>query len=443
MAQPLPVSNRRVRGSRLRRLVVALALAAAALAPLASATPAQAWTTTCTNTACPSSAAWNAARWTSWWGNDITGTSTAGANCTNYAAWKLSGNGVARINYLGNANNWDDRARALAIPVDRTPAVGAIAQWNSGTYGHVAYVESVFGTTVTVSESNWGGAWLHRRQMAVSEVENFIHFMDAVTPPTASRKIVGTPDFTGDGRSDVLRVTPEGLLALYRGNGQGQFAPGSGAAIGSGWSPFLHVIAPGDFDGDGRADVIGILPDGSMRLYPGNGAGGWANSTGVRIGSAWLGLRTVFSPGDFTGDSYPDIIAVRSDGSMRLYAGNGTGGWATGVGTLVGYGWKTSGSVFSPGDFTGDGKADVLGIGGDGSMRLYPGNGTGGFSNPAGNQIGTGWAPFVAVTSPRDFTGDAMSDVLAVGSTGSMYLYRGNGTGGWLTGMAETIGTGF
>lgn len=443
MARPGILGNVGVRRSTGRWLLALVALTATVLAPLAIVTPAQAWTTTCTNSNCPDSAAWDSARWTSWWGNYVTGTNTAGANCTNYAAWKLSRNGVARVSSLGNANNWDDRARALSIPVDRTPAVGAIAQWNAGTYGHIAYVEAVHGSTVTVSESNWNNTWLHRRQMAVSEVENFIHFKDIVTAPVVSKRAIGTPDFDGDGRSDVLRITADGTLYLYRGNGQGGWDTGSGIAIGSGWAAFSAVIAPGDFSGDGRSDLIAVLSDGTMRLYLGNGAGGWADGSGAQIGSGWAGLRTVFSPGDFTGDRHRDIVAVRTDGSMYVYAGNGAGGWATGTGTLVGYGWKTVGTVFSAGDFNSDGKADILGVAGDGTLKLYAGNGMGTLSNPAGLTIGTGWDRFPTLTSPGDFTGDAKPDVLGVLSDGSMYLYRGNGSGGWLTGSAELIGAGF
>jgi len=51
--------------------------------------------------------------------------------------------------------------------------------------------------------------------------------------------------------------------------------------------------------------------------------------------------------------------------------------------------------VFSPGDFTGDGRADILAINSSGALFLYRGNGLGGFTG-AGTQIGNGWT-FVKV----------------------------------------------
>ena len=46
-------------------------------------------------------------------------------------------------------------------------------------------------------------------------------------------------------------------------------------------------------------------------------------------------------------------------------------------------------AVLSPGDFDGDLKPDVLARGADGSLWLYPGNGSGGWGSP--RQVGSGW----------------------------------------------------
>ena len=82
-----------------------------------------------------------------------------------------------------------------------------------------------------------------------------------------------------------------------------------------------------------------------------------------------------------------------------------------------------------PGDFTGDGRPDVLAVRSNGGLYLYRGNGRGGFAG-SGAKIGAGWGTFVRLFSPGDFTGDGRSDVLAVRSNGGLYLYRGNGRGG-------------
>lgn len=100
-----------------------------------------------------------------WWGHDHTDSSKYGfffRQCTDFAAWCLnSRNGIAfRNNYQGltwgDAKNWGNAARQLGIPVDSHPAVGAVAWWGGGDYGHVAWVSAVDGNNVTIEEYNHG-----------------------------------------------------------------------------------------------------------------------------------------------------------------------------------------------------------------------------------------------------------------------------------------------
>jgi len=149
---------------------------------------------------------------------------------------------------------------------------------------------------------------------------------------TASTVILSPLDFTGDAKSDVMRVTPTGGLYLYRGNGLGGFAR-PGARIGTGWGVFVKVLSPGDFTGDGRPDILAVRSNGGLYLYRGNGRGGFAGS-GARIGTGWGIFVKVLSPRDFTGDARSDILAVKNNGYLYLYRGNGRGGFA-GSGTKI------------------------------------------------------------------------------------------------------------
>lgn len=62
----------------------------------------------------------------------------------------------------GNALNWISSAQAHGIPTGTTPVAGAIVvfqprQDGAGGYGHVAYVESVNGGSISISEANYSG----------------------------------------------------------------------------------------------------------------------------------------------------------------------------------------------------------------------------------------------------------------------------------------------
>lgn len=74
--------------------------------------------------------------------------------CTWYAwgrAYEVTGKSLP---CRGNANSWYDVARDNGWSVGSAPAENAIAVWSKGAVGHVAYVESVDGDWVTISESN-------------------------------------------------------------------------------------------------------------------------------------------------------------------------------------------------------------------------------------------------------------------------------------------------
>lgn len=81
--------------------------------------------------------------------------SIGGGQCVDYASYKrpdLVARGVT-----GNANYWDNSARAVGILVDRTPSAGAIFQTDSGWFGHVGYVEAVNPDgSIEVTEMNYG-----------------------------------------------------------------------------------------------------------------------------------------------------------------------------------------------------------------------------------------------------------------------------------------------
>lgn len=55
---------------------------------------------------------------------------------------------------VGNANQWDDNARAAGIPVDTNPTPGSIAISNAGYWGHAMYVEAVNGNEIYVQQYN-------------------------------------------------------------------------------------------------------------------------------------------------------------------------------------------------------------------------------------------------------------------------------------------------
>ncbi|MET8985524.1 VCBS repeat domain-containing M23 family metallopeptidase [Nonomuraea wenchangensis] len=252
-------------------------------------------------------------------------------------------------------------------------------------------------------------------------------------------------DFSGDGKADVIaRNATTKDLHLYLGNGSGGFKSGTGDAIGNNWGAFDVIFSPGDFNGDGKADVIARnSTTKDLHLYLGNGSGGFKSGTGDAIGNNWGAFDTIFSPGDFNGDGKADVIARNSTTKdLHLYLGNGSGGFKSGTGDAIGNNWGAFDTIFSPGDFNGDGKADVIVRNSTTKdLHLYLGNGSGGFKSGTGDAIGNNWGAFDTIFSPGDFSGDGKADVIVRNSTTKdLHLYLGNGSGGFKSGTGDAIG---
>ncbi|HET8594362.1 MAG TPA: FG-GAP-like repeat-containing protein [Intrasporangium sp.] len=245
-----------------------------------------------------------------------------------------------------------------------------------------------------------------------------------------------TADFNGDWVGDVLaRVAATGELRIYPGTTRGTLA--TGARIGTGWSGFDVLETPGDLNGDGAPDVMAReRSTGYLWLYRGNGKGGWLPR--VRLGTGWNSFDVILGPGDFNGDQRADVLArQKATGYLFLYAGTGTGALRPGV--RVGTGWNIFSSVVGTGDLNGDGFADVVARErSTGYLWLYPGNGKGGWL--ARVRLGTGWNGMTAIMSPGDLNGDRVPDIVARDSGGRLWLYPRT-TSGWLARVA--LGTGW
>jgi surface antigen len=107
-------------------------------------------------------------------------------NCTLYVAFRLMQRGIT-LDWYANADDWAQKAYAHHVPVDQTPAAGAVAQWNldTGEPGHVAYVDSVDATGITVTMDDyytsqpWPDGYtakVHIDFNSPAYPDNFIHF---------------------------------------------------------------------------------------------------------------------------------------------------------------------------------------------------------------------------------------------------------------------------
>lgn len=145
-----------------------------------------------------------------------------------------------------------------------------------------------------------------------------------------------------------------------------------------------------------------------------------------------------FGSADYTGDSRADLLVIAGNGDLRLRPGTGAG--AFGAGTTVSAGWGAIRRHVTHSDFNGDRKADILVAREGGALEFHAGNGAGGFR--AATSAGSGWYDMLHVASGADYSGDGKQDVLGVSSGGTLTIYRGNGAGAFLS-THQTLGGGW
>ena len=185
----------------------------------------------------------------------------------------------------------------------------------------------------------------------------------AVWPPLEVPGLGGglaVGDFNGDGRRDVvLDETPAGRISVALGEGTGGFGPPSAAMM---WNFASDRFAVADFDRDGRLD-LGIRPIGGTMALAGDGSGRFMPFRASR-GIPVTGFDGAMST-DFDGDRNPDLAATSgsSDGEIFVWLGDGHGRFRAAGGTPE-WGGRYPAASAETGDFNGDGRPDLVGASG-------------------------------------------------------------------------------
>ncbi|MEU4171321.1 trypsin-like serine protease [Streptomyces sp. NPDC026665] len=189
-----------------------------------------------------------------------------------------------------------------------------------------------------------------------------------------------------------------------------------------------NLVLQTDLNRDGLQDLVyRVASTGDVYwehfvLNSARTGGSWADT---KIASNWKTRTRIITPGDVNGDYLPDLLSVDSGGTMWVYPGKGNGTFGTRYSVRTG--WNQYNSVRGHGDFTGDGKADLLARqSGSSDLYLYKGTGkTGSEAFSSRIKVRSAWTGYNAFDAVGDITGDGIADFLARTPAGTLYLYKG------------------
>ena len=233
-------------------------------------------------------------------------------------------------------------------------------------------------------------------------------------------------DFNGDGRDDVLLRHTSGTLTDWLGAANGSFTDNwsnFALPLSTGW----QVVGTGDFNGDDRDDMLLRHTSGTLTNWLGNANGSftdnWSNFAQA-LSTGWQ----VVGVGDFNGDNRDDLLLRHTSGTLTTWLGNANGSftdnWSNFAQPLSNE-WQ----VVGVGDFNGGGRDDILLRHSSGTLTTWLGNANGSFTDNWSNfaqALSNEWQ----VVGVGDFNGGGLDDILLRHTSGTLTDWLGAANGG-------------
>jgi hypothetical protein len=244
---------------------------------------------------------------------------------------------------------------------------------------------------------------------------------------------VAVGDLLGNGRDDIVTANTNGTVSVLLSNGDGTFQTPKNLAVGG----QINSVALGDFLGNGRQDIVTANANRTVSALLGNGDGTFQSPVVTTVNTFVKGVAT----GDFNHDGKADL-ALASGAGISVLGSNGDGSFSPlttiSLGVDIYTGEPISADAVAVADLRAAGKLDLV-VQAESALRVVLGNGDGTFA-----------APSAAFDTNRsfvvgDFTGDGKPDIVSLDFLGyeftapTLRLLVGNGDGTFHFGsMANT-----
>ncbi|MHB1959876.1 MAG: FG-GAP-like repeat-containing protein [Acidobacteriaceae bacterium] len=342
---------------------------------------------------------------------------------------------------LGNGNG-TFAASAFTLPINLAPNDGGIPV--VGDFNHDGKLDvamNIFNNTSTQAQTGEVTIFLGNGDGTFTTGASYVNI--------SGSGHMATEDFDGDGNLDLILGSGDngvyssgtytkGVFQFLMGRGDGTFAgaPTYQNVAYGGLNSIAPTFAVGDFNGDGKPDILTDVMSNNniqgMALLAGDGQGNFAQGPTIK-GDYPLALVSA----DMNGDSHLDAVFIGySSGNYTLDValGNGDGTFQAATNVLLPSGKFND---FVVGDFNGDGKPDVMvtmtsfSTNAD-AIYLFLGNGDGTLQSP----VSIDTPPQAYGIAAGDFNGDGKLDFAvtntsngSANTTGAVLVYLNKGSG--------------
>jgi RHS repeat-associated protein len=229
----------------------------------------------------------------------------------------------------------------------------------------------------------------------------------------------------GYGGGPVAVVTPLNPLLVFLNQGDGQFINSAVPALAARSAGFVT----GDFNGDGRLDILirskfYSNQDNSaapLTLYAGDGTGNFTQQSitipGISYSTQFDYIDSPIAAGDFNGDGKTDLVVNFYD-RLSLYSYDNNGNWSEVYrDTSDLYTYR---SRFTIGDLNNDGKLDIV-TASTTKLELLLAQGNGSFQSRIFNHSSSGY--YLKNLNIADVNGDLQSDLVVIDSSNLVQTY--------------------
>ncbi|HEY6339285.1 MAG TPA: FG-GAP-like repeat-containing protein [Candidatus Sulfotelmatobacter sp.] len=321
-----------------------------------------------------------------------------------------------RINVeLGNGDGTFQTPITTTIGLSNTIfEAGAVGDFNGdGLLDVAAWATNSSGVTeVVILLGNGTGSFTYSNTFTAPSSNSF-------NPGPSS---IVAADVNGDGKLDLVALTPYNGVYIFLGNGDGTFQTPTNYPLLSVASP-AYAIAVADLNGDGKPDLaVNVDSALGILLNSGNGTFAAAVYYAGPGGTANPGIAV----GDVNGDKKPDVVLTNFTGDVVVFLNAGSGTFTL-KGTVGSIGLGTEFVALA--DINGDKKLDIVVADQNGEIWTFYGKGNGTFTSGPGYPLQASSVPYGMILA--DFNGDGALDILEQDASEPLAvvaLGRGDGT---------------